>query len=206
MNMNNNQILEYELLEISFQLQYELDEKIKPTIVADGSNDEHKETNEIEYDENGIPKGKSVEEIRLREKRIFEFYERWKNEHPNKAVFNKALNADILIRQESVIEAAQHSSKRYLSTLAVFHLDELLECATLVTEDSVKADNKNQAKLQKMLLMEYDLKDIGKIKLTVGVRRKSEDKIQYGITALNPDEKIEPKVEKTKKKASHRRR
>lgn len=65
---------------------------------------------------------------------------------------------------------------------------------------------KNQAKLQKMLLMEYDLKDIGKIKLTVGVRHRSEDKIQYGITTLNSDEKIEPKVDKPKKKASHRRR
>lgn len=192
--------IEYELIDISYELLYDLNDGKDGRVVADGSNDEQTNINEIEYDENGIPKGQSMEEIKIRQKLIFEFYEHWKEEHPEKSVFNSDLKADILIRKESVVEAAEHSSKKYGSTIAVMRLDELLAGAVQVGKDKAKPGNKNQEKLQNMLLMEYNMEGVGRVKLTVGERRRTLDKIQYGIYALPKEaDKIEPATEKKKK-------
>ena len=74
--------------------------------------------------------------------------------------------------------------------------------ARQVAVDKPKSGNKNQAKLTQMLLMSYNCPEIGMIKLTVGVRRRTSDKVQYGITALREGETIKPS--KTKK-ASHKK-
>lgn len=159
----------------------------------------------LSCDANGIPVGTSLEDIKLRRQIIFDFYEEWKIQHPEKAVYNQYLKADILIRQESVVEAAAHASKRYKSTLAVLRLDEILAGAVQIATDAPKPGNKNQSKLVKMLLMTFEDKIIGKVKLTVGVRRGSLDKIQYGITAIEEGERIAPVISKNgKKKAPHK--
>lgn len=110
-----------------------------------------------------------------------------------------------MIRKESVVEAAAHASKRYKSTLAVLKLDELLANAEVIDTDAPKQGNKNQMKLVKMILMSYNMADIGIIKLTVGVRRRSLEKIQYGVTALEQGETISPASKGKKKKASHKK-
>ena len=113
--MAQEELFEYELLEISYELLYDYNQVNKTTIVADGD----VLVNEgqcIDYDEDGIPKGNSMEEFRLRKKIIFDFYEKWKTEHPHKSVFNINLNVDILIRKESVVEAAEHAAKRSVTT------------------------------------------------------------------------------------------
>ena len=46
---------------------------------------------------------------------------------------------------------------------------------------------------------------LGTIKLTVGVRNRTLDKIQYGITALKENETIEPLNQQEKKKASRKK-
>lgn len=141
----------------------------------------------------------------MRQKIIYQFYDNWKREHVEKAIYNKNLMTNILIRKESVVEAAAHASKRYKSTLAVLRLEELLANAEVVDTDVPKQGNKNQMKLVKMILMSYNIADIGTIKLTVGVRRRSLDKIQYGITALEHGETISPVNKcKSKKKAPHK--
>lgn len=150
--------------------------------------------------------GQSPEENAIRKQIIFDFYEAWKDSHPEKSVFNIALGADILIRKESVVEAAGHAARSYRSTLAVLRLDTLLANATLVNYDKPKLGNKNQEKLAKMILMTYSFEDIGVIKLTVGVRRRSNDKVQYGITAVNHAQQITPaSAQQKKKKAPHRK-
>lgn len=192
--------VEYELVGISYELLYDFVDGKGGSVVADGLTDEHIEANEIEYDENGIPKGQSMEEIKIRQKLILEFYEHWKEEHPEKSVYNRDLRADILIRKESVVEAAEHSSKKYRSTIAVMRLDELLAGVVQVGKDKTKPGNKNQEKLQNMILMEYNMEGVGRIKLTIGERRRTLDKIQYGIYALPKDaDNIVPATEKKKK-------
>lgn len=64
-------------------------------------------------DENGIPLGTSLSEIKKRQQLIYKFYETWKVDHPEKSVFNENLQAEIHIRQESVVGSVAHASKRY---------------------------------------------------------------------------------------------
>ena len=35
-----------------------------------------------------------------------------------------------------------------------------------------------------MMIMEYELIGIGKVKMTVGIRRRTQEKVQYRITAI----------------------
>lgn len=200
--------LEYELIDITWLLNY-TEASEADGIVAEEeitcSVSTSSDASVLEYDANGIPMGTTAEDMKIRKQLIFDFYERWKEDHPNRAVFNSNINADILIRKESIVEAAGHASKRYKSTLAVFKLDEVLAGATQVDIDLPKPDNKNQQKLVRMILMSYNCPDIGIIKLTVGVRRRSLDKIQYGITALSEGENIIPEVSSKTKKTPHKK-
>lgn len=199
-------VLEYELLNIEWELNYEFDQESPDRMVRDTTGDKEAESkHSLVYDENGIPMGESPEAIKQRKQIIFDFYEDWKSKHPEKSVYNKSLRADILIRKESVVEAAGHAAKRYKSTLAVFKLEEILSGAVQVALDAPKRDNKNQSKLIKMILMSYKDASLGTIKLTVGVRNRTLDKIQYGITALKENETIEPLGQQDKKKASHKK-
>ena len=46
------------------------------------------------------------------------------------------------------------------------------------------AENENQKPFEKMIIMKYDCVGIGVVKMTVGVRRRTHEKVQYCITAL----------------------
>lgn len=203
------EMLEYELLNIEWDLNYEFDLEPSYPYVRDESGESEQMDGSIissRYDENGIPKGDSPEDIKQRKQIIFDFYEQWKSAHPEKSIYNESLKADILIRKESVVEAAGHAARSYKSTLAVMKLDELLAGAVKVGTDKPKPNNKNQSKLTSMILMTYQMEDIGKVKLTVGVRLRSGDKVQYGIFAVPDNLAIKAIVkDKELKKASHKK-
>jgi len=42
----------------------------------------------------------------------------------------------------------------------------------------------NQKGFEKIIVMEYNKRNFGKIKLTVGVKRGTKEKVQYCITAI----------------------
>ena len=89
-------IFEYELIDISFDQGYELPEDDVVWRVSEDApsrNDEHKS---IEYDADGIPMGRSKQEIKIREKIIKDFYAKWIAEHPDKAIMNKWLKTIFL--------------------------------------------------------------------------------------------------------------
>ena len=46
-------------------------------------------------------------------------------------------------------------------------------------------ENGNQKPFEKMIIMKYDCVGIGVVKMTVGVRRRTHEKGQYCITALD---------------------
>ena len=112
---------EYELVEISWSLEYDFSQMPHAMHVADeGELPGQKEArSEIEYDVDGIPMGGSMEEIRVRQSKIKDFFEQWSNNNADRKVFNANLGEYILVRQISVIEATEHSAKGYLSTKAV---------------------------------------------------------------------------------------
>lgn len=98
-----------------------------------------------------------------------------------------------MFRHVSITETCAHASRNYLSTLAVLQLDAILTNAKRVSTVRSK-DNGNQRTFEKIIIMKYDCVGIGVVKMTVGVRRRTHEKVQYCITAL--------KIEKDASRAS----
>ena len=131
-----------------------------------------------------IPEDNSIESIRRREQIIRDYYREWKEQNPSQRKFNVALKEYINIRMVSIVETSEHAAKRFLSTLAVLQLDAILMGAKKVSISKTKPGNKNQKPFERILIMEYELAYIGKVKMTVGVRRRTKEKVQYCITAI----------------------
>ena len=51
-------------------------------------------------------------------------------------------------------------------------------------KEKTKPGNKNQKPFEKMMIMEYEVEFVGKIKMSVGIRRRTQDKVQHCITAI----------------------
>ena len=132
-----------------------------------------------------IPEGNTLDEIKERERIIREFYYEWKEKNPLQRKYNLALKEYINIRMVSIVETSEHAAKSYLSTLAVLQLDAVLVGAKKISIKKVKPNNKNQQPFERMMIMEYELVGIGTVKMTVGVRRRTQEKVQYCITAIS---------------------
>lgn len=204
----------YELLDFSWDLLYDLDEVEFPRVVRDDTGEEETTYKEekpavLQLDGQGIPNGEGKEYTTARRVIISDFYHNWNAQHPDKRVHNLVLDDDILIRGISIVEAKEHAAKRYKSTLAVLRLEEVLAKARPVKRMPVKRDNSNQATFDYMLIMAYELDGIGTVKLTVGVRDKENllERIQYGISALEPGQELIPQqaLNPKKKKAPHKK-
>ncbi len=59
--------------------------------------------------------------------------------------------------------------------------------AKKVSIKKTKPGNNNQKPFERMMIMEYELKYIGKVKMTVGIRRRTQEKVQYCITAIQSE-------------------
>lgn len=134
--------------------------------------------------EEDIPTGNTVEERRLRQRIILSFYQDWKRLNPEQKKYNIALKDDINIRSISLVETAAQASLTYLSTLAVLQLDAILTNAWLVKTVPSKSTSKNQREFESILIMEYVCTGVGRVKMTVGVKRSDKRKVQYCITAI----------------------
>lgn len=214
--MNTSSFCSYELVDFSWILLYGFDIDKTSSMVLDEStigekthtaDSEPEDT--IQYDADGIPINDGKEATAARRIIIRDFYHHWNEDHPEKRVHNSILNDDILIRGISIVEAKEHAAKRYRSTLAVLHLEEVLANARPVARVPVKAENSNQSSFDYMLLMTCELDNIGTIKLTVGVREKKTqaERIQYGISALDPEQAIvSPTAQKVRPAKKRRKR
>lgn len=130
-----------------------------------------------------IPQGDGQEAIEIRRKIISSFYHDWKKNNPTQKRFNLSLKEYINIRFVSITETCAHAARTYLSTLAVLQLDAILTNAKRVATVRSKS-NGNQKPFEKMILMQYECVGIGLVKMTVGVRRRTHEKVQYCITAM----------------------
>ena len=146
------------------------------------------EVNDVkELSEDDIPTGDTSEEKRKRQDIIYAFYQDWKRRNPNQKKYNIALKEDINIRAVSLDETAAQASLTYLSTLAVLQLDAILTNAWLVKKVPSKSNSKNQRSFESILIMEYVCPGVGRVKMTVGVKRSDKSKVQYCITAIDTD-------------------
>ena len=131
-----------------------------------------------------VPMGNSKEDVENRKQIILDFYKNWKQENPSQRKYNISLKDFVNIRNVSIAETSYRASKTYLSTLAVLQLDAILTTAKKIKIVNAKTNNKNQKPFNKMILMECNLPGIGAVKLIVGIKRKSFEKVQYCITAI----------------------
>jgi hypothetical protein len=131
-----------------------------------------------------IPQGQTKEEMQTRKKIIKDFYAMWNASNPTKQIYNIDLQNFISVRFLSLQETSLLAALSYKSTLAVTYLTEILEKATVERRVKPKSDNQNQKRFSEMILMKYNKKDFGKIKLTIGVLKGSRLKIQYCITVI----------------------
>ena len=131
-----------------------------------------------------IPTGTGKEDIKVREKIIKDFYAKWISEHPDKKIWNNNLQDFIFVKYQSINETYNKAARRHESTLAVFRLSEVLEKAVLKTEKNTKPGDKNQKPYSKLLIMHYE-----SIKLTVGIQRTTQEKVQYCLSAIGPSDK-----------------
>ena len=131
-----------------------------------------------------VPTGDTVEDRRIRNRLIRQFYHQWMGRNEDRRVFNKSLNDFIHVKYISVNETAGHASLRYLSTLAVLQLDAILPNAVLKQNKPVNQNTKNQKGFKRMLIMEYLCPAIGLVRLTVGQKSSDDSKVQYCITAI----------------------
>ncbi len=130
-----------------------------------------------------VPMGITKEDVNNRKQIILDFYKKWKQVNPSQRKYNVSLKDFVNIRNVSIAETSFRASKTYLSTLAVLQLDAVLTTARKVKIVNAKT-NMNQKPFNKMILMECSLPGIGTVKLTVGIKRKSFEKVQYCITAI----------------------
>ena len=133
----------------------------------------------MEHNYNGedIPKGRTKEDIKAREKIIKDFYAQWIAEHSDKKIWNKSLKSFIFVKFLLINETYSKAARTYESTLAVFQLTEILENAVKVSEVAAKK-NKNQRAFEKMLLM-LAYKNV---KLVVGLQSSTQEYVQYSIS------------------------
>lgn len=138
----------------------------------------------IELKKMVIPIGNTREDNTARRKIIWDFYEEWKKKNPLQKKYNIALKAYINIRYVSIDETSYQASKSFLSTLSVLQLDSVLTLSKPYKTVNAKQKDKNQKRFNKLIWMKHILPGIGEVKLLVGIARRTKEKVQYCITAI----------------------
>ncbi len=207
------EILEYELLNIEWALNYEFDQESSTKMVCDGSGDQSSEKEDrpqIVCDENGIPMGTTPEEVEIRRDIIHKFIQNWRAGNPDPRVYNEELKDFIKVNQTFLIESVAHAAVSYLSTKAVLRMETIIAEAQFVGLSKAKEGNSNQKPFKRMIVMVYKTAELGSVKMTVGVRHKTEEMVEYSITVPTSgkpfiDKDMRIADGKAKKKAPHRK-
>ena len=126
-----------------------------------------------------IPQGNGPEYNKARKKIIGDFYSSWIAENPDKAVWNNSLQNYIHVKGQSINETKGHAAISYKSTLAVFHLTEIMKNATIAEEWVPKSKDKNQKPYSKMLLMRWKT-----YRLIVGFQKSKSEYVQYYVGSI----------------------
>lgn len=199
----------YELVYITFENPYPQIEDEGYFFVREDepTQPEEKHAIAIEYDAEGIPMGNSQEEIHERRRVIHEYIQKWRAEHvENPRVYNNNLNEYIKINQVFLLESVSHAAMRYLSTKAVLRMGEIIKNAKEVGVTNKKEGTSNQKSFEKMIVMRYQSEDLGIVKMTVGVRNRTHEKVEYSITVPSQGEPLISDEMKKKAKNSKRKK
>lgn len=205
--MTADSTYEYELIDISFEQPYELPEEESQMVHEWEPAEEQPAESEIEYDSEGIPMGGSQAEIQERRNVIHEYIQSWRAEHvESPSVYNINLNEYIRVNHVFLLESVSHAAIKYQSTKAVLRMAEIMKNAVQVGITNKKEGNSNQKPFEKMIVMRYQSKDLGNVKMTVGVRNRTHEKIEYSITVPASGEPFITDAMKKKTKNTRRKK
>lgn len=126
-----------------------------------------------------IPRGTSPEENKTRKQIIGDYYASWIARNPNKTVWNNSLHAYIHVKWQSINETKGHASLSFKSTLAVFHLTEIMTNATVAEIWAPKHADKNQKPYSKMYLLRWKT-----YRLIVGFQKSKGEYVQYYVGSV----------------------
>ena len=127
-----------------------------------------------------IPKGKSREDIKIREKIIKDFYAKWISEHPDKKIWNKSLKDYIRVKFLSINETVGRAAGSPESTAAVLELTSILSNAEYIVKKPRKENDQNQKSFSHIIRMRYK-----KIRLIVGLQKSNGHYVQYCISSCS---------------------
>lgn len=179
---NNCEQIEYELIDITFEIPYGLEDD-EPHVVGEESFLPAVNSPIIYYDADGIPMGTSHEEVVARRQIIHDFIQKWRAEHlDNPCIFNEELKDYVKINQLFLFESVAHAAGRYLSTKAVLRMEDVIKDEKLIGLSKKKDGDKNQKPFHHMVVMIYRSEELGNVKMVVGIRLRTLEKVQYSIT------------------------
>jgi len=102
-----------------------------------------------------------------------------------KKVINKNLILSTIVYENRILSVYIYM-KQFFSLM---FLTEILENAVQEgTPKNADIKKKHQRDFEKIIIMKYRKKEFGIIKLTVGVKRGTKEKIQYCVTAIKNDQ------------------
>ena len=179
----------YELVDITFENPYPQIEDEGYYFVREDEPTRLEEKPElaIEYDAEGIPMGSSRNEMLIRREKIHQYIQQWRIDHAETPyIYNKDLNENVKINQLFLLESVAHSAYRYQSTKAVLGMEEVITEAKYVCKVKAKG-NSNQKPFNEMMILRYHSSILGTVKMTVGIRKRTIEKVQYSITVPVPE-------------------
>jgi hypothetical protein len=147
--------------------------------------------NDIYIEDYIIPKGREKIYIKERENVIWSMLSKWLSQNPLKRKTNVELNDYIYLRFDGMQETVNKAARNFKSTMAVFQLDFILANAIKMGTDNPQS--KRQEKFLEMIIMNVNMPIFFffffKVKMVVGVTKlkKNAKKIQYSITAVEPE-------------------
>jgi hypothetical protein len=150
------------------------------------------DSNNVYIEDFIIPKGREKADIKARENIVWAMLGKWLSKNPLKRKRNANLNDYIYLRFDGMQETVNKAARNYKSTMAVYELDFILVNATKIATET--PHSKRQEKFAQMLIMEVDtsvfLPYFGNVKMLVGITKQKKDakKVQYSITAIEPEE------------------
>jgi len=202
------EILEYELIDICIDLSNYEEGKETTSYSACDVTEGEEPALEIKCDADGIPMGDTKQEVEIRRKIIYDYIQQWRANHEDCRVFNESICAFIRINQVFLLESIFHSVGNYKSTKAVLRMEEVMAKAEFIGESQKKESDSNQKSFEKMIVMIYRSEELGNVKMTVGVKKFTHEKIEYSITVpsshtpfLDKGMKIKDKSKKRKKRS-----
>lgn len=151
--------------------------------------------------------GRLKEESLIRRKIIFDFIQQWRAEHISDArIYNININEYIKINQVFMLESVAHAAYSYQSTKAVLQMEQVMANAQKVSLTKTKEGNSNQKPFQQMIVMRYKSDELGTVKMTIGIRKKTKENVQYSITVPNPNAPFIDENMKIKEKGKRKKR